>query len=165
MLNEAQETVGYSRKHLIRKFSSSRRIHTNSQPGRPKKLSGDVILIVKEIWLQSEQPCGMRLKSILKEKVASFLSSMYFRTGSEDSQLQRGHSRSDTGYFQSSVLSTMKTLYCSTFYPSTNPHPAGTFGSLRVWLAQSRHRDSLWKLITREFSLDIDLNGYPQRLE
>ena len=104
ILNEAQATTGYSRKHLIRKFSSLRRIYTNSQPGRPKKLSGDVILIVKEIWLQSEQPCGMRLKSILKEKVASFLSSMYPRTGTKDSQLQRSHSGSDPSSFQSSVL-------------------------------------------------------------
>ena len=33
ILSEVQETVGYSRKHLIRKFSSLRKIHTNSQPG------------------------------------------------------------------------------------------------------------------------------------
>ena len=67
ILSEVQETVGYSRKHLIRKFSSSRRIHTNSQPGRPKKLSEGEILIVKEIWLQSGQPCGKRLKPLLAE--------------------------------------------------------------------------------------------------
>ncbi|MBR6464382.1 MAG: hypothetical protein IKS81_03735, partial [Verrucomicrobia bacterium] len=39
ILNEAQATTGYSRKHLIRMFSSSRRVSTGSQSGRPRKLS------------------------------------------------------------------------------------------------------------------------------
>ena len=47
ILSDVQETVGYSRKHLIRKFSSLRRIHTNSQPGRPKKLSEGEILLLR----------------------------------------------------------------------------------------------------------------------
>ena len=56
MLNEAQTTTGYSRKHLIRMFSSSRRVSTDFQSGRPRKLSESEIIIVKNIWLASEQP-------------------------------------------------------------------------------------------------------------
>ncbi len=39
ILNEAQATTRYSRKHLIRKFSSSRRVATGSPSGRPRELS------------------------------------------------------------------------------------------------------------------------------
>ena len=67
ILNEAQETTGYSRKHLIRMFSSSRRVSTGSPSGRPRKLSESEIIIVKDIWLASEQPCGKRLKPLLAE--------------------------------------------------------------------------------------------------
>ena len=67
ILNEAQKTTGYSRKHLIRMFSSSRRVSTGSQSGRPRKLSESEIIIVKDIWLASEQPCGKRLKPLLAE--------------------------------------------------------------------------------------------------
>lgn len=67
ILNEAQETTGYSRKHLIRMFSSSRKVSTGSPSGRPRKLSESEIIIVKDIWLASEQPCGKRLKPLLAE--------------------------------------------------------------------------------------------------
>lgn len=71
LLNECAEVTGLERKHLIKVLGGQRPIAgegdtEQSHRGRPARYE-DVLPVIKAIWLASEQPCGRRLRGVLRE--------------------------------------------------------------------------------------------------
>lgn len=70
LLNEFCEQYEYDRKHAIKLLLG--KVGYGSQKkkaplGRPKTYGVEVVEVIKEIWLASEQPCGKRLKGMIPE--------------------------------------------------------------------------------------------------
>lgn len=66
LIKQLAELTGYkSTKRIIRHYSKKHKRRRNEKRGRRSKLHPEDIEIIKEIWLQSDQPCGKRLYSML----------------------------------------------------------------------------------------------------
>ena len=70
ILNELCESSGFHKKHAIRLLNSyeeNKRYKTKKKKGRPTVYpSGLYLAPLKRIWLASDQPCGKRLKTVLR---------------------------------------------------------------------------------------------------
>ena len=66
LIKQLTELTGYkSTKSIIRHYSKKHKRRGIEKRGRRSKLHPEDIEIIKEIWLQSDQPCGKRLYSML----------------------------------------------------------------------------------------------------
>lgn len=70
LLDEICEQHGYNRKHAIKLLGG--KVGYGSKPraekiGRPRVYGKEVVEVLKEIWLASEQPCGKRLQGMVEE--------------------------------------------------------------------------------------------------
>lgn len=71
LLDECAAVTGHERKHLIKVLGGRRPVsgegdRAESRRGRPS-LYGSLVPLIKALWLASEQPCGKRLSSVLRE--------------------------------------------------------------------------------------------------
>lgn len=67
-LLKLKELTGYkSVKSLIRKFSTSQREKKKKRRGRPPLLTPKDLVILKDIWLLMDQPCGKHLKAMIPD--------------------------------------------------------------------------------------------------
>ena len=68
MIDELCEQFGYSRKHAIKLLNT--RSGWGGEPGgrrgRPHKYETATVEVLQRIWRAAEQPCGKRLKALLK---------------------------------------------------------------------------------------------------
>lgn len=68
MIDELCEQFGYSRKHAIKLLNA--RSGWGGEPGarrgRPPKYEAATVEVLQRIWRAAEQPCGKRLKALLK---------------------------------------------------------------------------------------------------
>ena len=74
LIDELCEVTGYERKYAIKLLGCHRR-DPNAPPGsigRKPAYGEDVALVLKEIWLLNEQPCGKRLAPVLPVWVRSY---------------------------------------------------------------------------------------------
>ena len=67
ILDEYCQVTGFHRKHAIRKFNNFKFfIKPKSRAGRPKIYHPkEMIDVLKKIWIEADQPCSKRLKTIL----------------------------------------------------------------------------------------------------
>lgn len=73
-LEQLRELTGYkSTKSIIRYYSKKRKRKRAEKRGRIPKLKAEDITIIKEIWLQSNQPCGKRLHPMLPTWINAML--------------------------------------------------------------------------------------------
>jgi len=67
LLDEFIEVTGWERKHANKVLLGYRRKRGRSgKRGAPKKYGDDVKDVIKHCWLEMEQPCGKRMKDMLK---------------------------------------------------------------------------------------------------
>jgi hypothetical protein len=72
LLDECAAVTGHERKHLIKIMGMKRPVSGEQPPGglerrgRPSRY-GEVSGVIKGLWLASEQPCGKRLRTVLRD--------------------------------------------------------------------------------------------------
>ena len=69
MLDFLVESTGYNRKYLIRKLRHPRRSKGLKRAGRRKKYTGEVVVVLEQLWEWSERICSKRLKPYLPELI------------------------------------------------------------------------------------------------
>lgn len=74
LLEQLRELTGYKpTKRIIRYYSKKRKHKRAEKRGRIPKLKAEDITIIKEIWLQSNQPCGKSLHPMLPTWINAML--------------------------------------------------------------------------------------------